>query len=346
LIIVKNILRSPANIIKFTLDFLKQYIFANLRTGEFAKIINNVFRLIKVKFLAYPEMIYIEPCNTCNIRCPLCTQPFWKSGRSAKKLTYEEGVKIIDNLKGIGWRIFFGLGGEPLLNNDIFKLIKYANDKNFFTILSTNATLLDKKRQEELFDSGLDRILLSFDGINSHSYGQMRKGADFEQVIENIRSLCELKKKLGNIKPFIEINFIVTKFSESESEEAQSLVRGWGVEKFVFRKLTIPETVFSEEEHKAICKKYLPENTKYRKKRYSGEYENREQLCNYHTKCSAILADGRVVLCCTDFKAEYVLGNAIDQNFDEIWFSRKAKDIRNKGKHKSLPICSNCFPDD
>lgn len=325
---------------------LNQYILSNMRTKEFKKIPRNVTQLVKTTYMGYPKVIYIEPCNICNLRCPLCTQPPTSNERPNRMMSYAELVKIVDNIKGVGWRIFFGMGGEPLLNPDIFRMISYTNRNSFYTILSTNGVLLDDKRIQKLFDSQLDRLLLSFDGITTESYSKMRNGAKFEQVLGNIKKTCEYKKTHKNIKPAIEVNFIVTRYSEPEIEDAKRMAAEWGVDRFNLRPLTVPETVFKKEEHESICREYLPLNPALRKKRYSEMYYEPNNECNWHTRSPAILADGRMVLCCTDYKGQYVLGDVLNNGFRDIWFGKKAMKLREKGRLKSLPICKSCFPDD
>lgn len=324
---------------------LDQYFFINLRTKEYGKLARNAGYFFKTMLLGYPQMIMIELCNTCNIDCPLCTWPPELNERTKRMMSYDEFVKIINNIEPITYRILLGSSGEPLLNKDIFRMISYATKNKIYIMLSTNGTLLNKNNIMDLFGSGLDRLLISLDGISKNSYEKMRKGADFDKVIENIKNLCDYKRNYKKHKPVIAINYIITRYNESEIQQAREETRRWGVDAFFLRKLTLPEHLVNQEELKSFKENYLPLNNNYRKKRYSGKH-NEPQICKHHTNCSVILADGSVTICCSDFKGKYSIGNAIVDDFKKLWFSKKYENLRNKGHNKQLLICKNCFPDD
>ena len=65
----------------------------------------------------------------------------------------------------LNWR------GEPLLNPQLEKFIKYAKDNGILEVsINTNATHLTKERSQSLIDSGLDLIIYSFDGGTKKTY--------------------------------------------------------------------------------------------------------------------------------------------------------------------------------
>jgi MoaA/NifB/PqqE/SkfB family radical SAM enzyme len=47
--------------------------------------------------------------------------------------------------------------GEPLLNQQLFEMVKYAESKGVFTNLTTNGTLI-REKIDSIFDSGLREI--------------------------------------------------------------------------------------------------------------------------------------------------------------------------------------------
>lgn len=58
-----------------------------------------------------------------------------------------------------------------------------------------------------------------------------------------------------------------------------------------------------------------------------------------------ILFNGNVVLCCSDFNEEVVLGNIMEQGLLEIWNNPKYAEYRElhaEGKGKKLPLCEKC----
>ena len=72
--------------------------------------------------------------------------------------TYKEIINEITKMEvpsiKLNWR------GEPLLNPQIGKFIKYAKSAGILEVaINTNATKLDQKMSETLISSGLDSIL-------------------------------------------------------------------------------------------------------------------------------------------------------------------------------------------
>ena len=116
-------------------------------------------------------------------------------------MNFELYKKIIDT--AVKWKvpsIKLNWRGEPLLNPKLPKFINYAKTKGILEVsINTNATNLDKKRSNELIDSGLDLIIYSFDGGTKKTYEKMRpsrfKSNKFEDVLKNIRQFSELENK-------------------------------------------------------------------------------------------------------------------------------------------------------
>ena len=83
---------------------------------------------------------------------------------------------------------------------------KYASKYNLRVIISTNATKLDKI--DGLLNSGVEKVVLSLDGLSKKTYEKYRVGADFNKVIKNIKNLCKRKRELRKKKPIIQMQFI------------------------------------------------------------------------------------------------------------------------------------------
>jgi radical SAM protein with 4Fe4S-binding SPASM domain len=54
--------------------------------------------------------------------------------------------------------------------------------------------------------------------------------------------------------------------------------------------------------------------------------------------------DGKIVPCCFDKDAKYVMGDINEQSFLEIWNDEPYREFRNKllRSRKEIDICSNC----
>lgn len=122
--------------------------------------------------------------NRCNQRCRYCKR--WEYPVS--ELNTMEIYKMVDEFSQLGTQWISFTGGEPLLREDIGKIIEYVKRKGIYVSISSNGKLVP----ERIKDLGrLDRIKLSLDGpreVNDYMRGQ----GCFDNVIKAIR-LCQIE---------------------------------------------------------------------------------------------------------------------------------------------------------
>ena len=116
---------------------LKLYVFSKEFTFKrFFNLSLLVFqeRVLKnSRVVGYPYLVYIDPINICTLKCPLCPTGQNSKARSRGKMSFDNFKKIIDEIGD--YLYFVGLynWGEPFLNKDIFKMIKYSKSKKIKT---------------------------------------------------------------------------------------------------------------------------------------------------------------------------------------------------------------------
>lgn len=93
----------------------------------------------------------------CNLRCHYCACP----DLHVPELKTPQVLEAIDAFHRLGMRWVTFSGGEPLLRNDIGKIIDHCKDLRIVTYLSTNGTLLPRRIQAI---KRLDKITISLDG--------------------------------------------------------------------------------------------------------------------------------------------------------------------------------------
>jgi radical SAM protein with 4Fe4S-binding SPASM domain len=93
----------------------------------------------------------------------------------------------------------------------------------------------------------------------------------------------------------------------------------------------------------------IPLNEKYSRYRKNpdGTYAIKNALDNHCWKMwhsCVITWDGKVVPCCFDKDAHFVLGDLNHQSFKEIWFSKPYNDFRASllRSRSEIEICKNC----
>jgi MoaA/NifB/PqqE/SkfB family radical SAM enzyme len=134
--------------------------------------------------LPSPVEAYFEVANRCNSLCAIC--PLTTSPQEqSKQLSLDEFIGLVGQLPDLRRAVLQGIG-EPLLNRDLPKMIRHLKDRGVYAIFNTNATLLTRRRQLELIESGLDELRVSIDGSTPETYLRVRGIPAFDRVIANV----------------------------------------------------------------------------------------------------------------------------------------------------------------
>ena len=149
-----------------------------------------------------PYTLFVEPTNHCNLKCTFCPQKDQK--RSLGFLDIGLFRELTEEAAKIGVRKFnlFFLG-ESLMHKSLFEMIRLAKSNGIQTRLNTNASFLDNKRAEELLETGLDLLTVSFEGVNKEIYERLRVKGNFEKTSSNIKNVIKLKHRKKSIHKFL-----------------------------------------------------------------------------------------------------------------------------------------------
>lgn len=149
-----------------------------------------LFSGYKTKCEYFPIKMDYEVSSHCNFRCTMCLISELGANRPTNML-YEDFKKSIDEQVGLIEVKLQGLG-EPLLNPNFFKMVEYAVDKNLWVRTTTNASLLHiNDNYKKMIDFKIGEIQISVDGATKETFENIRKGSNFEQVVNNCRVLNE-----------------------------------------------------------------------------------------------------------------------------------------------------------
>ena len=143
---------------------------------------------------SFPMTLIVENTGKCNLKCPMCPRELGEY----EDVDLDFGIfkRLIDEVRHRTELVFPWGGGEPMLNPDIYRMVRYCKDAGIYTVVSTNATLLDERRSRLIIESGLDNLIIAFDGTTKEVYEKYRKNARFERVQANIRRFLEIKKEM------------------------------------------------------------------------------------------------------------------------------------------------------
>lgn len=326
------------------------------------RIFSNVYHaFISGPRAGKPFKLKFESSALCNLKCIMCplTQGL---NRKRGVLSFSNFKKVFDevnppylNLTGLG---------EPLLNPDIFKIIRYARIKGALVKLDSNATLLSQENIEKLIKADPTFISISIDGVTKKSYESIRIGAQFEKVIANLKNLIKYRN-LSRSKTKIHVFFVFQKnnikeligfikFADSLGVDALNgdvAISFGNAKNEDKRDIELDEIEKVRDELKEIKKSigiklniesiedYL-ENPSNQTERLS------KKPCFYPWYNPCITWDGYVVPCDICCNNEIVFGNAFKEPFMKIWNNKKAMEFRKSLIRGRKGICAKCCVDE
>lgn len=135
------------------------------------------------------EYLRVSVTDKCNLRCVYCMPeeglPWMKRD---ELLTYEEIAGIVGTMAGLGLRRVRLTGGEPLVRQDLVKLVEMISAVPGIDdiSLSTNAVLLDRLA-EPLRDAGLNRINVSLDSLRPDRVDALaRRPGSYQRIMDGL----------------------------------------------------------------------------------------------------------------------------------------------------------------
>ena len=162
-----------------------------------AKIEALNHRIYPQKLFHAPHWLVLGVNNICNLHCKMCDVGLKindtnfavnLTGTKPINMPLELIQKIMDQAAMYYPNVKLGYAfTEPLIYPHLIESLAYANERNLFTSITTNALNL-KHKAAGLVDSGLDELYISLDGpeeIHNHIRGHKNS---YGRAIEGIKA--------------------------------------------------------------------------------------------------------------------------------------------------------------
>jgi len=282
----------------------------------------------------FPKNLMIELTNACNLRCTMCYNRMMK--RKKGFMDADIYKLVLDNAAEIGIEMV-GLytTGESLLHPKIFDFIRQAKEREFrYVYLTTNGNLLDEEKINKIFESGLDSIKFSIDGISKELYEKIRAGGNFEVLCRNIKMLREMRDRLGS-KLKIYASFVLTNENSHELKEFKNFWRGL-IDEVMVSVVGNQSNLQAEE-----FSKFIPGKLK-------DKIVATRDYCDLLWNRIITTYDGKFTICSEDFEADLVYGDIHNESMKDAWNNEKMKKFRSMWKTRDFslsPRCMTCISD-
>ena len=304
----------------------------------------------RVRLDSHPYLLIIDPCNFCNLRCPLCPTGLNDLGREQSMMSLEHFKHYFEPHRRYLFEAYLHNWGESLINKEVFKMIDYAQRADVGTNLSSNLVIATSEDLDHLIDSGLEYLVVSLDGATSETYLKYRIRGDFDRVVANMAELIRRRNARGSKTPVVEWQFIVMKTNEHEIEQAEAMAKTLGVDLIRFVPVGMP---FEFHERKEVADEWYPEKIKGRSQSDHTEQQygqaDKPSPCFYLYRSMVVNPDGGVSPCCVVYRKNRDFGQLDEGPIDlkAIWNSDKYLSARSlfspEVVEKRKPtVCDSC----
>ena len=234
-----------------------------------------------------------------------------------------------------------------------------------FSCIQTNGTFLTQEKSRMLLDLGLNQMGISLDGATKETFETIRAGAEWESVLENIRTFIRLRDAHPINKIYVSFNFALMRQNAHEAVRFIRFAKQEGANSVTFAHLVVETGEMREwsliddpresnrlsaalrEEAKRLgidarVPRDLPEDIQP----FEGgllESPSYRGHCNAaHQDWLFIMSNGNCYPCLNLQDCGY-MGNIFETPFREIWYGEVNQRFRNRALlHDIAEGCDHC----
>lgn len=283
-------------------------------------------------------------------------------------MAWELACQALDQIAQhrIGQNIYLNYLGEPLLYPHLFELVQYAHSLNLTTHTITNGSLLDSRRIEQIRNSALSDIKISYETPDAETF-KLRgtRHHTHQQILQNllnlIHALKDTSKKIGIVymttlpgqKRGIENIQIISSLPQLQQEIATLIEQIQGITSV--QDCHTLQTHLNQIDWHWWNPVIWLNDTLYLEIRPTLNWGNTMTqqpiiptttgYCDALKEKMGILVNGDVVICCIDYEGEQVIGNISQTPLIDILNSDLARQIRRDFDNHivSLKKCQICL---
>jgi len=274
-----------------------------------------------------PDTIFFEITRACNINCTFC---FNNSGRRmSNEMSDAQRLRLVQDLINSGVQEVRLTGGEPLVVNVVYDIIRLLRRNGLRTSIGTNGILVKPDIARRLADVGLNLAVVSVDGMRS-VHDSIRGAGSFRKTMKGI---IELK----HVGIPVRVNTVVMKSNIDEVVRVTEFFSNLSVPVMIRRLIpagradNMSGEMLSQEEYE-VLRKRLGHLTSDSTKHVRGHYIKDDkvaprislpferQSCSAGHRGMVVLPDGNVQTCgFLGPLGEMSVGNLVNERFSGVW---------------------------
>jgi radical SAM protein with 4Fe4S-binding SPASM domain len=301
-----------------------------------------------------PAFLQVEPTIYCNLECAFCINPFLPRTRTS--MSADNFERLLDQVPTTTKISLVGIG-ESFMSKELWEIIRRGKARGLAIGTTSNGTILTDRILQQILDSDLDWLNFSIDGATKETYEQMRPGATFEKMLDNIRRIVTALRERGGKMPELAIWFLSNRENVRELPDMVPLVQSLGI-----NSLNTQGVHYwgSDDWHQKATDANAVDDlvsilleTKRRADAAGMEFQwhnfpdaAAERVCKWPWKGAYITADGFVTPCCENgSNPERInFGNVFEQQFVDIWNSEKYQQFRRdlQSPTSRPDVCVDC----
>lgn len=302
------------------------------------------------KPISYPVNLDIILTKACNLRCVFCIS--YGSLREERWMSFPLYERISRSLFPYAHGIFICSGGEPFLYPRIRKALRLARDARTLVTVVTNGTLLNRETADWLVEEqSVHELCVSFDAATKSTLESIRRGANYETILENVAYLAFRKEKRGSIYPRMRFRYSLMSSNAEEFPAVFDLAARKGLYRVTARYVNVANDIEFEESlyHHPELAKTILDNAR----RKAAELGIRADLppppdkpqsgrrCVAPWRFVQIDTDGAIRFCYPSWRQR--LG-FFTEDFDSIWRGEHYQRIRKTidSDKPYFPYCDYC----
>lgn len=289
-----------------------------------ARLISNLaFKIITER--SFPILMSIAVGDQCNANCDHCS--FYKGFKKGKLLNLQQIKNAIKQGQELGASTINIVGGEPLLNKNIFEIIKSIDKDSSISTIFTNGWHLSDQ-VHALKAAGLGGVYVSIDSADSGKHDKIRqKPGMFIRALKGIEKARQSGMTVG-----ISCCIDEQDYESGELDKILDLSRGLKIhELLIFDKIPVGKLI--------KCRDKLRDNSWIRKvikwtEKFNADTRYPGVLVYSHitSQLSVGCAAGRSFLylspygdvCACDFDHN-IFGNVKEKELSDIWIDMNQK---------------------